>query len=126
MLRSIRIITRQRHLCESFHLNELNLSQYIGCSQSKSFSSFRGDPLELPTYSDENYVTSEEDSLPILSERVRDFSDFRFNETFSSTCTDIHDVKEGGYVDVEREEIDRMIPEGLAGEMEEEWDFSER
>jgi hypothetical protein len=126
MLRSIRIITRQRHLCESFHLNKLNFNQYVRCSQSKSLSDFLGDPLELPSYSDENYVTSDEDSLPILSERIRDFSDFRFNETFNSTCTDIHDVKEGGYIDIDRKEIDKIIPEGLAGEMEEEWDFSER
>lgn len=126
MLRGIRVITRQRHLCETFHLNKLNLNQYVNCRQSKPFSTFQRDPLELPSYSDENYITSEEDSLPILDERVRDFSDFRFNETFISTCTDIHDVKEGGYIDVDREEIERLLPEGLAGEVVEEWEFSER
>ena len=39
---------------------------------------------------------------------------------------DIYSVQEGGYVDLEPKELDQYFPEGLAGEMEAEFEFSGR
>lgn len=33
----------------------------------------------------------------------------------------LHDVQEGGYVDVDVSALEKLVPEGLAGEMNEEW-----
>jgi hypothetical protein len=51
----------------------------------------------------------------------------KFEEIFnSSSCKDIHDVKEGGYVDLDAKDIATYFPEGMAGEMDEEFEFSGR
>jgi hypothetical protein len=51
----------------------------------------------------------------------------KFEELFNaSACKEIHDVREGGYVDLDSKDINTFIPEGLAGELEEEFDFSGR
>jgi hypothetical protein len=55
------------------------------------------------------------------------FSQIKFEENFNaSKVVDIHDVKEGGWVDLPTEELERLMPEGLAGEIFEEFEFSER
>ena len=51
----------------------------------------------------------------------------KFDDKFNATtCTDFHDVKEGGYVDLDPKDVAKTIPEGLAGEMNDEFDFSSR
>ena len=70
-------------------------------------------------------------SLPMTSTHVlQDFTSLdqmKFNEKFNATaCTDFHDVKEGGYVDLDPKDVAKTIPEGLAGEMNDEFDFSSR
>jgi hypothetical protein len=59
--------------------------------------------------------------------RVADFADIRFDEAFDAvSCQNIHDVGLGGYVEVSQGMLDRYLPEGLAGEMNEEFEMSER
>lgn len=51
----------------------------------------------------------------------------KFEDVFNaSSCKDIHDVREGGYVDLDANEINKIIPEGLAGELDDEFDFTGR
>lgn len=56
-----------------------------------------------------------------------DFSDVRFDEAFDAVnCEFVHDVGLGGYVEVTDEQLDRFLPEGLGGEMYEEFELTER
>jgi hypothetical protein len=51
----------------------------------------------------------------------------QFTEIFDASSTkDIHDIQEGGYVQLSEEDKDKYLPEGLAGEMSEEFEFSGR
>lgn len=50
-----------------------------------------------------------------------------FTDLFDASSTkDIHDIQEGGYVSVSKEDRDKYFPEGLAGEMSEEFEFTGR
>lgn len=63
----------------------------------------------------------------IIVTKVADFDSIRFSEAFDAvSCDNIHDVGLGGYVEVTQGQLDRYLPEGLAGEMNEEFDHSER
>ena len=94
------------------------------------------DPLDRPTYNGDSWRYSG-DRRNVISERrsvvaprleeVFNFSDIKFGETFeASRVRNIHDVKEGGYVEISQKDMDMYLPEGLAGEMDEEFEFSER
>lgn len=52
---------------------------------------------------------------------------FTFESTFhASKASDIYTVQEGGYVDLEAKDIKQYFPEGLAGEMDAEFEYSGR
>lgn len=101
---------------------------------SRCFSTV--DPLDRPTFNSDAYrslgdrrdVRGERRSVvePRLDE-VFNFSDIKFEETFdASRVRNIHDVKEGGYVEVSQKDLDTYLPEGLAGEMTTEFEFTQR
>ena len=79
-----------------------------------------------------SFVSSLPPSVPSLSSThvLQDFTSLdrmKFDDKFNATaCTDFHDVKEGGYVDLDPKDVAKTIPEGLAGEMNDEFDFSSR
>ena len=94
------------------------------------------DPLDRPAFNsdywrysaDRRSTVGERGSIvaPRLEE-VFNFSDIKFGETFeASRVRNIHDVKEGGYVEISQKDMDTYLPEGLAGEMDDEFEFSER
>jgi hypothetical protein len=63
----------------------------------------------------------------VVTPRVTDFADIRFDEAFDAvSCQNIHDVGLGGYVEISQGMLDKYLPEGLAGEMDEEFKMSER
>ena len=50
-----------------------------------------------------------------------------FDEHFNSTSiADIHDVRFGGFVDLDTNDVQKFIPEGLAGELNDEFEFTGR
>lgn len=52
---------------------------------------------------------------------------FKFNSFYAgSSESNIYGVQEGGYVDIDEKDIEKYLPEGLAGEMSEEFEFSGR
>ena len=53
-----------------------------------------------------------------------DFVPTKFKNYFEDNSPSIYDVKEGGYVDISNDTISKYFPEGLAGEMNEEFEFS--
>ena len=61
------------------------------------------------------------------TEDEEDFSHISFDDAFDATnCEDLHDVKEGGYVNIDPNVLRTYLPEGFAGEMEEEFEVSDR
>lgn len=108
----------------------LNESKVVTC---RCFSS--QDPLARPSWNPsergsadaEMYRAGRRGASAPKREVVFNFSDLKFSETFdASRINNIHDVKEGGYVEISQNDIDTYLPEGLAGEMEEEFDLTER
>lgn len=53
-----------------------------------------------------------------------DFVPTKFKNYFEDNSPSIYDVKEGGYVDISNDTISKCFPEGLAGEMSDEFEFS--
>ena len=85
------------------------------------------DPLSRPTYDPDAYRPSVNRSRVVEEKKAFNFSDIKFAEVFdASRVRNVHDVKEGGYVEISQKDIDKYLPEGLSGEMQEEFDFSER
>ena len=85
------------------------------------------DPLSRPNFDSEAYRPSVNRSRQVEPKKAYNFSDIKFSEVFdASRVRNIHDVKEGGYVEISQRDIDRYLPEGLSGEMQEEFDFTER
>lgn len=66
-------------------------------------------------------------SQRVLVPKIADFTDIRFEEAFDAvSCENIHDVGLGGYVEVTQGQLEKFLPEGLAGEMNAEFVLSER
>ena len=53
-----------------------------------------------------------------------DFVPTKFKSYFEDKSPSLYDVKEGGYVDISNDTISKNFPEGLAGEMNDEFEFS--
>ena len=97
------------------------------------FSSY--DPLDRPTFG--NNVHHNAQNIDKRGPRGRwnaakritpfNFSDIKFSELFDANkVSNIHDVKEGGYVDISKEDLAKYVPEGVAGEMDEEFALARR
>lgn len=100
----------------------------------RNFSSYDTDTDHDPLMMTNNpkaVATREEHRQRVLNSNnvaeEEDFSSINFDEAFNATnCEDIHDVKEGGYVDIDPNVLKTYLPEGFAGEMEEEFKISDR
>lgn len=53
-------------------------------------------------------------------------SNLRFDSVFDKNGASVHAVPEGGYVTLNARELDELMPEGLAGEVEDEFAYSRR
>ena len=65
----------------------------------------------------------ENDFVSVSEESHVKFS-FESNFHSSDKKVDIYSVQEGGYVDILQHDIDKYLPEGISGELAEEFDFS--
>ena len=58
---------------------------------------------------------------------IAEVADFKFTDYFqASKNIGIYDVQEGGFVTLNPQELDKYLPEGLSGELDDEFDFSDR
>lgn len=112
MLRAIKCYRSLRRLPLESYSSRVKFSSY-----DDDYEYNRRDPA----------LDASNDWQPGGSRNGNDFSNIIFDEVFHvPRYEDIHDIQEGGYVDISPDELDRLLPEGLAGEMDKEFDSAER
>ena len=112
MLRAIKCYRSLRRLPLESYSSRVKFSSY-----DDDYDYNRRDPA----------LDASNDWQPGGSRSGNDFSNIIFDEVFHvQRYEDIHDIQEGGYVDISPDELDRLLPEGLAGEMDKEFDSAER
>ena len=113
MLRAIKCIRSLRRLPLESYTSRVKFSSY-----DDDYEYTSRDPILDPQYNDWKQGGARGGN---------DFSNIIFDEVFHvPRYEDIHDVQEGGYVDISMSELDRLMPEGLAGEMDKEFESAER
>ena len=113
MLRAIKCIRNVRRLPLESYLSRVKFSSY-----DDDYEYTSRDPKLNPEYNDWKQGGPRGGN---------DFSNIVFDDVFHvPRYEDIHEVPEGGYVDFSLDELDRLMPEGLAGEMDKEFASSER